>query len=264
MRVIVLAAVYLLNAEIVLGKLLTEAYNRIASDGYSLEVHNVTTEDGYIIELHRIPGEKNPILLQHSLGGSSDNFILNGPGEALAYALSDAGFDVWLGNNRGNVYSRNHISLSPKSHRFWNFTFHEIAVHDLPAMIDYILLETNRSTLHYIGHSQGATILLVLLSEKPEYNEFIESAFLMAPLVYINHTTSFLARIMGPMGVPQPNADRTFSFEFGARNELVSQFSEHYCHQNQSLSLFCELTIDALAGFDSKHFNRVSFEFLNQ
>lgn len=258
MKVIALAAAYLLNIEIVISKVQTNVYSRIALDGYKLEVHNVTTDDGYILELHRIPGENQSILLQHALGGSSDNFILNGPGEALAYALSDAGYDVWLGNNRGNVYSRNHTTLSPEHYRFWNFSFHEMAVNDIPAMIDYILLTTEQSSLHYIGHSQGATTLLILLSEKPEYKEFIGSAYLLAPLVYISHTTSFLPRIMNPMGTSQPDADKRFSFEFGARNELVSQFSDRYCHENQSLSLLCELTIDALAGFDSKNFNRVS------
>lgn len=71
----------------------------------------------------------------------------------------------------------------------------------------------------------------------------------------------FLARILYAIGVPQPEADKRFSFEFGARNEFVSQLSDQYCHENQSFSVVCELTIDALAGFDSKNFNRVGWIF---
>lgn len=71
------------------------------------------------------------------------------------YYLYDNGYDVWMGNARGNRYSRNHTSLNPNiDGEFWNFSWHEIGMHDLPAMINYVLQETKSERLAYFGHSQ--------------------------------------------------------------------------------------------------------------
>lgn len=43
------------------------------------------------------------------------------------------------------------------------------------------------SQVYYVGHSQGTTTLLVLLSERPEYNDKIKVASLMAPVGAIKH-----------------------------------------------------------------------------
>ena len=65
-----------------------------------------------------------------------------------------------------------------------------MGVYDQRAIIDFILADTNATKLHYIGYSQGTTSLLVLLSERPEYNDKIYAASLMAPVGYIYYADS--------------------------------------------------------------------------
>lgn len=62
-----------------------------------------------------------------------------------------------------------------------------MGVYDLPAAIDYILQENSTSKLYYIGYSQGTSSLMVLLAERPEYNDKIHVADLMAPIGYLDH-----------------------------------------------------------------------------
>jgi lysosomal acid lipase/cholesteryl ester hydrolase len=173
----------------------------IQSRGFSSETHQVITEDGYILSLFRIVNRrisvrflKRPIVLWHGLMMWSNDFINNSPGgdvnsviddssvgNNLGFELAKRGYDVWLGNTRGNYYSRNHTTFPIDSWDFWNFSLDEMIAYDLPASIKYIRRITKRNKIGWIGHSQGNSIMLGLLSTRQEYNRIIEPFVLLAP-----------------------------------------------------------------------------------
>jgi len=140
----------------------------IQSKGYTVEEHKVITPDGYILGVYRIPRGRNspksgkpgrPVLLQHGLLDSATTWAINFPGQSLSYILADAGYDVWLGNMRGNKYSRAHVKYNPAhDEEFWDFSFDEMANIDLPSMVYYILNVTQQTHIGYVGHSQGTMI----------------------------------------------------------------------------------------------------------
>jgi pimeloyl-ACP methyl ester carboxylesterase len=114
-------------------------------------------------------------------------FCIFGYFNHVAYLLSDHGYDIWLGNSRGNDHSLNHKTMSPESKEFWDFSWHEIGFYDLPAMIDYMLQLTNASKVFFVGNSQGTTSLLVMLSTRPEYNQKIIQAHLLGPAAFMTN-----------------------------------------------------------------------------
>lgn len=123
--------------------------------GYKCDTYSIPTKDGYILDVHRIPKPGGyPIFLMHGILDTSATWVLMGPDSGLAYLLSDLGYDVWMGNARGNRYSKNHTKLAKNSQDYWDFTFHEMGKYDLPAVIDFILAKSKFEQLHYIGHSQ--------------------------------------------------------------------------------------------------------------
>uniref|UniRef100_A0A182QAY7 Lipase n=1 Tax=Anopheles farauti TaxID=69004 RepID=A0A182QAY7_9DIPT len=195
-------------------------HHSIARYGYPVELHKVTTADGYILSLARIPGkspDKKPLLILHGLLSCSIDWTVQGPERSLSFIAADEGYDVWLGNVRGNTFSKEHEKLSSKDREYWNFSFHEIGLYDLSAMVDYIRGNTSSDTIHYMGHSQGGAAFLVLTSMRPAYNAKFASVHLMAPAAYIHHATTPVVDYASRTDELEMFAKLTRSYEIGGR-----------------------------------------------
>ncbi|KAH8369891.1 hypothetical protein KR093_001384 [Drosophila rubida] len=224
---------------------------RINSHGYPAETHEVETEDGYVLTLFRIPyshklrnqnERRPPVLLQHGLFSNSDCWLTSGPDNSLAYLLADAGYDVWLGNARGNIYSRANNYISLNSPKFWHFDWHEIGTIDIPEMIDYIVAETNFKKVHFAGHSQGTTVYLVMLSERPEYNDKIATGHLLAPCAFFEHGRSAIFRWLGPLvGTPGGVWNQLLGdTELIPHNNLINRLVDNSCGTGSPFDSICK------------------------
>uniref|UniRef100_A0A0N4ZPD0 Abhydro_lipase domain-containing protein n=1 Tax=Parastrongyloides trichosuri TaxID=131310 RepID=A0A0N4ZPD0_PARTI len=183
---------------------------------YPVEIYKTITKDGYILTLHRIPGGKNEkrkkrrgkrdnkkvndkpvVFLQHGLLCTSSVWVLNLPSQSLGFLLADAGFDVWMGNMRGNSFSKRHINKNLPLNQYWDFTWDQMAEYDLPAMINKVLNVTGGKKVSYIGHSQGTLTMFTKLNEDPKFGKKIEKFYALAPVGKMEHVKGLFASFGG-------------------------------------------------------------------
>ncbi|KAK6442284.1 hypothetical protein LTR95_001475 [Oleoguttula sp. CCFEE 5521] len=192
--------------------------------GLNAETFEVQTEDGFIIELYHVydpreytpdsqngkrPGsfetfrkksvgssyaethssfppaqKKYPVLMMHGLLQAAGAFCCNDD-DSLAFFLAKSGYDVWLGNNRCGFKPR-HTVLGYGDPRMWAWNLRQMAVMDLPALIDRVLAETGFSKLALIAHSQGTTQTFVALAkeQRPDIGNKISVFCALAPAAY--------------------------------------------------------------------------------
>jgi lysosomal acid lipase/cholesteryl ester hydrolase len=228
--------------------------------GYPAESHLIATEDGYILTLHRIPGPKSgerggqPVFLQHGLLSSSTDWVVAG-NASLAFMLADAVYDVWLGNARGNTYSKAHMNLSISSAQYWNFTWHEMGVYDLPAALYFVSNTTNKpGEIIYVGHSMGTTMFFVFATLNRQAAKNVKLMAALAPVVYMTHVKSPI-RYLSPF---------TTDFEWLAKylgvnqflpNNKILKFLSYDCELLNIDKTICEDIIFAFCGFDKTEFN---------
>jgi len=168
----------------------------ITGFGYPCEEYQTLTSDGWWLKIDRIPPIKAGapvVFFMHGLLDSAAGVCLNGPPESLPFILHDNGYDVYLGNNRGNKVSVENIYYNDTQEQYWDWSFDEMATIDLPTMLYWVLNFTNVSTLSYIGHSEGTTQAFIGFTD-PALTARVNIYIALAPIVTIGNTGSIVLK----------------------------------------------------------------------
>ncbi|KFP98756.1 Lipase member M, partial [Haliaeetus albicilla] len=240
--------------------------------GYPYEEHEVVTDDGYYLTMQRIPhGKDNPrsmstsheaevqccsmfcpspksvVLLQHGLALEGSIWVTNLPNSSLGFILADAGYDVWIGNNRGNSWSRKHKEFEFYHQEYSAYSFHEMAMYDLPATINYILQKTGQEQLYYVAYSQGTTTGFIAFSSIPELDRKIKMFFALAPITTNSNMKTPLVRLFDlPERLVKLILGNTVVFDKGIVRQAISSLCSYSIFKS-----FCSLGLCLSGGFTS-------------
>lgn len=125
-------------------------------------------------------------------------FVVSHADQSLPLVLVEHGYDVWVANSRGTTYSLRHVSSNNLSlpavrcfsyfikynrhthfhkknqkyyvtgfyfvllQNYWDFTYYDMAIYDLPAFLNFVYYETGQK-IHYMGHSQVQITTTVII-----------------------------------------------------------------------------------------------------
>ncbi|KAF7247261.1 Lipase member M [Varanus komodoensis] len=176
----------------------------IEHEDYPNEEYEILTDDGYYLVINRIPhgrktsentGAKPVALVMPGILTNGGIWVTNLPNNSLGFILADAGFDVWLANNRGNRWCTRHHNFSRNQEEFWNFSFHEMGMNDVPAIINFVLAKTMQKQIYYIGYSQGSTLGFIAFSAMPQLAQKIKVFFIFGPIHLLKHTKSLYPKL---------------------------------------------------------------------
>ncbi|CAA2954026.1 triacylglycerol lipase 2-like [Olea europaea subsp. europaea] len=233
--------------------------------GYKCQEFDVKTDDGYILSLQRIPEgrtgggggglNKPPVLLQHGVLVDGMTWLLNSPEQSLAMILADNGFDVWISNTRGTKFSRRHVNLDPSNPKYWNWSWDDLVLYDLPSVTEFVFRRTGQK-MHYVGHSMGTLMALASFAEGKQVDK-IRSAALLSPVAYLSHMTTALGVVAARSFVGEISTVFGLA-EFYPKGKEVSKFLKSLC---AFPGLDCYDMLTALTGIDLSMQNLQSLLF---
>uniref|UniRef100_A0A8D0HPB3 Lipase n=1 Tax=Sphenodon punctatus TaxID=8508 RepID=A0A8D0HPB3_SPHPU len=248
----------LMVAYLLQGILHSEEFTEIIQyNGYPSEEYFVETEDGYILAIYRIPYGRNncgrpktAVFLQHAVLGDATHWISNLSNNSLGFILADAGYDVWLGNSRGNTWSTKHKTTDPQEQKFWEFSFDEMGKYDLPAAVYFILNKTEQEQMYYVAHSEGTATGFVALSTRTELAQKIKMFFALAPVATITFAQT-------PMVKMATLPETLLRVMFGSKgvfhqNKVLKRPLTLLCTNQQT---FCASVLSFVTGSNMKNMN---------
>ena len=233
-----------------------KTFEQIVKDnGFHFASYDVTTSDGYILTIFRIrtakvaqSNEAPVVFFQHGLISSADMWIGHRPELAPAFQFAKEGYDVWLGNSRGNSHGRRHTHLNADkdAKEFFNFTFKEFGEFDLPASVDFVREKTGNKKVTYVGHSQGTTLLFYAMAKKNR--EYFETRFnlfvLMAPIMNLKHQSDSLISGLASNKndidyyIKKYGVYEIYGKKWKENMKIICGFSPGYCHWGDVLNVW--------------------------
>ncbi|WVF69990.1 hypothetical protein IAT40_004775 [Kwoniella sp. CBS 6097] len=168
--------------------------------GMDIEHQTVETEDGYYLKMHKVIDPKAkprsdgrggfPVLVLHGLFQSSGSFVTSEDRSLAFWLAKNGGYQVYLGNTRG-VFDMGHRNFGRNDPRFWDWTIRELALYDLPALVEHVCRETGYDKIAFIGHSQGNGLAFISLSLGmcPSLGKKLSVFIALAPAVYAGPLT---------------------------------------------------------------------------
>ena len=76
------------------------------------------------------------------------------------------------------------------------YSWHEIEIYDLPTMIHHIIEQTKQEKIFMVTHSHGGTVLFVMATERPEYQEKVIALSALASAVFVSETGNSLIHLL--------------------------------------------------------------------
>ncbi|CAL8111270.1 unnamed protein product [Orchesella dallaii] len=240
---------------------------------YPAETHYTRTEDNVVLEIHRIPhgpmlelfrlNRRIPVVLMHGILQSSSDWLLNTPSQnSLAFMLSNEGYDVWIGNHRGNLNKNSGLGQ-----RSWNYSFHEMGVYDVPAILKYVTEYTGFRKIHYVAFSMGNTALLAALSKQPNLNSMIRTGIALGPSIfqdnYVNGWLKLIVPFAGLAEVLQNNVGSVpMLHPFVA--SLLHRILPIICHPRIDVIGVCLTVSNAIFGYDRGQITKEKLALVTQ